>query len=239
MAKDPAVLFYTSDFLTGTALMNMEQRGMYMTLLCLQHQQGHLSEEDMLDVCGKKDRKVFSKFKLDDDGLYYNERMDIELKKRKEYSQSRSENGKKGGRPKKQNESKTEANENHMESICLPYEKHSENENINDNTNIDDSKYTIDNQSNQSNSFQFHFLKNNSAKKEFSTAESGSFPQPPSLTEIISEVTARRRNDTKYYMVDPYRFHSHYKDRDWRFDDGSPVDWKKALEYWVKTEEVR
>jgi uncharacterized protein YdaU (DUF1376 family) len=93
--------------------MNMEQRGMYMTLLCLQHQQGHLSEEDMLDVCGKKDRKVFSKFKLDDDGLYYNERMDIELKKRKEYSQSRSENGKKGGRPKKQNESKTEANENH------------------------------------------------------------------------------------------------------------------------------
>ena len=40
MAKDPAVLFYTSDFLTGTILMNYEQKGKYITLLCIQHQHG-------------------------------------------------------------------------------------------------------------------------------------------------------------------------------------------------------
>jgi uncharacterized protein YdaU (DUF1376 family) len=226
MAKDPAVLFYTSDFLTGTALMTNAQKGAYITLLCLQHQQGHLSIDDILDVCGgKEDRKVMSKFKQDEDGYFYNERMDVEWKKRKKFIESRTKNLK----------SKSPEN-SHMDSHM---ECRMENENINDSTNIDDSKNIIDNQSNQSNSFHFHFLKNNSVKKEFSTTESGSFPQPPSLTEIISEVTARRRNDTKYYMVDPYRFHSHYKDRDWRFDDGSPVDWKKALEYWVKTEEVR
>ena len=133
MAKDPAVLFYTSDFLTGCALMSMAQRGKYITLLCLQHQQGHLSEEDMLDVCGAHDAKIWKKFKQDEDGLFYNERMDEEHRKRKEYAVSRAQNGKKGGRPKKHIESECEAYENHMLSICKTYEKHIENENDNDN----------------------------------------------------------------------------------------------------------
>lgn len=38
--KDPAVLFYTSDFLGGAALMNMKERGQYITLLCLQRERG-------------------------------------------------------------------------------------------------------------------------------------------------------------------------------------------------------
>ena len=101
MAKDPAVLFYTSDFLTGCALMSMAQRGKYITLLCLQHQQGHLSEEDMLDVCGAHDAKIWKKFKQDEDGLFYNERMDEEAEKRRNFIDKQTENGRKGGRPKK------------------------------------------------------------------------------------------------------------------------------------------
>ena len=50
MAKDPAVLFYTSDFLSGTFTMTNEQVGMYIRLLCLQHQKGKLSEKDMLST---------------------------------------------------------------------------------------------------------------------------------------------------------------------------------------------
>ena len=128
MSKDPAVLFYTADYLTGTRLMSYEQKGKYMDLLCLQHQQGPLSEQDMLDICNGYDERIFSKFKRNEQGLYYNERMEEERLKRQNYSLSRSQNGKKGGRPKK-----------HMESICLPYEKHSENDNnnITTTTNID------------------------------------------------------------------------------------------------------
>ena len=33
MSKDPAFLFYSSDFLTGTLLMSMEQKGKFITLL--------------------------------------------------------------------------------------------------------------------------------------------------------------------------------------------------------------
>jgi uncharacterized protein YdaU (DUF1376 family) len=40
MAKDPAFLFYPSDFLTGTMFMNNEQIGIYIRLLCSQHQHG-------------------------------------------------------------------------------------------------------------------------------------------------------------------------------------------------------
>ena len=45
MAKDPAFLFYPSDFLTGTMFMTDEQVGKYIRLLCAQHQKGHLCEK--------------------------------------------------------------------------------------------------------------------------------------------------------------------------------------------------
>ena len=88
MAKDPAVLFYTSDFLTGTVLMNFEQRGKYITLLCLQHQKGLLTEKDMLNICQSYDEDVFCKFIKTEHG-YYNERMKIEHEKRSKFCQSR------------------------------------------------------------------------------------------------------------------------------------------------------
>ena len=46
--KDPAFLFYSSDFLSGTMLMTDEEVGKDIRLLCLQHQKGHLKEKDML-----------------------------------------------------------------------------------------------------------------------------------------------------------------------------------------------
>lgn len=94
MSKDPAVLFYTSDFISGTLLMSDEQRGKYIILLCLQHQQGGLTEDDMMNICKTYDKKIFSKFELLDDGLYYNERMKTESERRKAYSKSRRDNRK-------------------------------------------------------------------------------------------------------------------------------------------------
>ena len=137
MAKDPAVLFYTSDFLTGCALMSMAQRGKYITLLCLQHQQGHLSEEDMLVICGEHDKKIFSKFEQDENGLYYNERMDEEAEKRRNFIEKQTENGRKGGRPKKESQTKPTGKPEETHGFPLgsawvnPNETHYENENEN------------------------------------------------------------------------------------------------------------
>lgn len=122
--KDPAFLFYSSDFLSGTMLMTDEDVGKYIRLLCLQHQKGHLKEKDMLNVCKTFNEDIFSKFKQDDEGNYYNERLEYESNKRKAYSESR-----------RNNRRKKETYEEDMKNICNSYEEHMENENINENIN--------------------------------------------------------------------------------------------------------
>lgn len=132
--KSPAILFYTSDFLIGTTFMSNEEVGKYIKLLCMQHQQGHISEEDFYKICSKQDIKVIEKFKLDKNNKYFNKRMDEEIDKRLNYSKSRSSN-------RKANPNKTkEKQDNHMNNICKSYEKHMENENININDNDNTNK---------------------------------------------------------------------------------------------------
>lgn len=114
--KDPAFLFYSSDFLTGTMFMSDSQLGKYIKLLCIQHQKGHLSEKDMLNICKRYDKDIFEKFVKDESGKYYNIRLEREIEKRKAYSKSRSDNRK---------------NKINYENICFSYVKHMENENIN------------------------------------------------------------------------------------------------------------
>lgn len=117
MAKDPAVLFYTSDFLTGTLTMSYEQKGKYITLLCLQHQKGLLSEKDMYNICSTYDEDIFKKFIKDGDN-YYNERMKNEHEKRSAFSKSRSENRLKGLKTKeKKQKKKSSSYDNHMENV--------------------------------------------------------------------------------------------------------------------------
>ena len=114
--KDPAFLFYSSDFLTGTMFMSDSQLGKYIKILCTQHQKGHLSEKDMLKICKRYDKDIFEKFVKDENGKYYNIRLEKEIEKRSAYSKSRSDNRK---------------NKINFENICFSYVKHMENENIN------------------------------------------------------------------------------------------------------------
>lgn len=123
--KDPAFLFYSNDFLSGTMLMTDEETGQYIKLLCLQHQKGHLKEKDMLNICKSYNEEIFSKFKKDKDKNYYNERLEYEVNKRKAYSESR-----------RNNRRKKETYEKDMKNICNSYEEHMENENVNENINI-------------------------------------------------------------------------------------------------------
>jgi len=126
MAKDPAFLFYSSDFLVGTYTMTDEQVGQYVRLMCLQHQQGHLTEDIIQSVC-KMDNSILSKFKIDAIGRYYNERLDTEIKKRAEYSASRSRN--------RQNRNTEQPNGKVMSNICSTHDEHMENENEDVNVN--------------------------------------------------------------------------------------------------------
>lgn len=96
MSKDPAVLWYTSDFLTGTGHFTDEELGFYVRLLAYQHQQGHLSEDFIKRLGGNRFNKkwsiVKSKFIVDGNGCFYNERMDKEIEKRKDHSNKQRDN---------------------------------------------------------------------------------------------------------------------------------------------------
>lgn len=101
--KDPAFLFYPESFLTGVTDLTMEERGQFITLLCLQHQKGVISEKTIRLSVGNVSVDVMSKFIKTEQGEYYNERLRVEIEKRLSFVDSRRENGKKGGRPEKPN----------------------------------------------------------------------------------------------------------------------------------------
>lgn len=100
MSKDPAFLFYSSDFLTGCSDLTMEERGQYITMLCLQHQKGHLNEKTIRLSLGSISVDVRNKFLYDNEGNLYNEILEKHIKERESFVESRRINGSKGGRPK-------------------------------------------------------------------------------------------------------------------------------------------
>lgn len=117
MAKDPAFLFYTGDFSTGTQFFTNEQIGKFLRLLMAQHQHGHLTEKQMLHICGTYDKEVFDKFEKDAEGMFFNSRLETEILKRSNFCKSRKDN-----RTKK--------------LVKKSYVKHMENENENKNEDI-------------------------------------------------------------------------------------------------------
>jgi len=135
MAKDPAFLFYSSDFLNGVSDLTMEERGQFITLLCLQHQKGTLTDKTIRLSLGSVSVDVLSKFSKDKDGNFYNDRLSQEIEKRIQFTESRRNNGSKGGRPKNNTKPLGLPKDNLMEDV---------NENENEDININKSKCSFE-----------------------------------------------------------------------------------------------
>lgn len=118
MAKDPAFLFYPNDWIGGTMGMTFEEKGAYVELLMLQFNRGHMTKHMTERTVGQLWVKIEDKFRMDKQGLYYNERLDIEKEKRKKFTESRRNNI---------------SGKNQHTSILGHMTNHMENENINTN----------------------------------------------------------------------------------------------------------
>jgi hypothetical protein len=93
MAKDPAFLFYPNDFDAATKFFTDDQVGKYLRLLIAHFQHGRLNRKQITFILGSEpDEEILSKFKLDESGKYYNERLEAEITKRKAFSESRRKN---------------------------------------------------------------------------------------------------------------------------------------------------
>lgn len=123
MAKDPAMLWYWGDWFSGTSLMSRFIKGCYMDILHAQFNHGRLSLEE-IKVClgsdfGSSWPTLQKKFKQDNNGLFFNERLEYEKERRQKFVNSRSNN--KSGKKK---------------SYDKPYDKHMKHHMENENENI-------------------------------------------------------------------------------------------------------
>jgi hypothetical protein len=134
MAKDPAFLFYPGDWDGGTKLFSRAQKGAYMDLLIAQFNCGRMTSQDIRHILGRDYDsmwilKLKSKFKKDKDGKFYNERLEIEQSKRKNFTESRKSNllgfnqySHKGGHTSKrmenENKDRNKDNKNREKSFC-------------------------------------------------------------------------------------------------------------------------
>jgi len=140
-SKDPAFLLYSSDFLTGVAGFTDDEVGKYIKLLCLQHQKGCLSEKTIrlfLRVSSLEEiSDVLEKFKTDENGNFYNVRLEKEIIKRAKHLKHQSINGKKGGAPKG-NQNARKQPENKPKTTQDPEKKQPENKPLENEDVIED-----------------------------------------------------------------------------------------------------
>jgi uncharacterized protein YdaU (DUF1376 family) len=94
--KDPAFLFYPNDYIGGTMGMTFEQKGAYIELLMTQFNRGHMTTHMIGQVLGQGNGQIWDmikdKFIQDDEGKFYNVRLEIEQNKRKQFTDSRKNN---------------------------------------------------------------------------------------------------------------------------------------------------
>ena len=94
--KDPAFLFYPNDYIGGTLGMTFEEKGAYIEVLMLQFNRGHMTIDMIRHTLGQSFGQIWdvigSKFEKDENGLFFNGRLEVEQNKRKAYTQSRKNN---------------------------------------------------------------------------------------------------------------------------------------------------
>ena len=117
----PAFQFYPGDFIMGTSFLTAEETGGYIRLLCHQWTNGYIPNKINLikQLTGVFDdssiAEILKKFKEDQSGNLINERLESTRSNYDQFKIRQSENGKKGGRPRKEinpNETQTKPKDN-------------------------------------------------------------------------------------------------------------------------------
>lgn len=96
MAKDPAMLWYWNDWNSGTVTLSRYLKGCYIDVLHAQFNNGHLSLEEIKTVLGSDFESSWptlqKKFETDQNGLFFNKRLEQEQEKRRAFTESRRTN---------------------------------------------------------------------------------------------------------------------------------------------------
>jgi len=206
----PYFPFYADDFLVGTMAMDAEERGIYITLLCLQFANGNrirLPLAKLSQLCDTTDGKVMTvlemKFEETSDG-WVNRRLEEEYCKASEKQEKRAKAGKKGA----------DARWEDGKRIADANGKRNGNRN---------GKRNADANGNQNqNQNQISLSKDRDTKR-------GKHAARPSLEEVKEYCEERGGK------VDAEQFLDHYTANGWRQSNGNLIrDWKAAVRTWER-----
>lgn len=216
MAKDPAFLFYPSDFLTGCQDLTMEERGVFITLLCLEHQKGRLTEKIIRLSCGNATAEAMAcamaKFRQDPAGLWYNERLEKEIEKRAEFSQKQSKRASDGW--------KTRKGESHGNATAMPLENRTINETINEIV-IEKEKQGFENFSNETR--QTTGLAN---VQPIESLRHPHWPEQDTVEQYFVSKGSVQKTGAKFFR--------HYEAQSWHTSGGMPVTrWRSKADEWI------
>jgi hypothetical protein len=120
MNKPPAFQFYADDFLAGVAPMTNEERGLYITLLCIQWSKGLVTLEEIERLSSAMDKPslgyVMSKFEMGPDNAFRNAKLEKVREQQQAFRLNRSQSGKDGAKKRWHS---------HGSAIAQPMAKHS------------------------------------------------------------------------------------------------------------------
>jgi len=212
--KDPAFLFYSSDFLAGVQDLTMEERGQYITLLCLQHQKGRLTEKMIRLCCGNAAADVLAKFHQDEDGLFFNQRLEIEVGKRKAHAEKQRTRAIDGWKKRKNQNCDTDATASTAAyATAMPLVNINENENINE---------IIVEDANEKKVTRKRFVK----------------PEEHEVYNLMGELNTKGNNFmNEESLVNFARvFMDHYEANGWIVGKASMKDWQSTVRNWMRRE---
>lgn len=131
--KAPAFQFYAQDFLTGCTYLTNEEIGMYVKMLCKQWTDGNIPKKRLGFLLGCEwdnlSDELQSKF-IDFGDYVLNKRLENEREKKKDFLKKQAENGKKGGRPTKNQQAETpEKSEEETQQKPKPLKNQNPNQN--------------------------------------------------------------------------------------------------------------
>lgn len=234
--KSPAFRFYPSDFLYGCRRMTTEQIGIYILLLCEQWDAGIVpNDETMLKQitkCKKMDviNRVLEKFSRDENGDFFNQRLEKERDKQNQRSERLRANGMKGGRPKvidNQSEGKPDG---------LQIESN------------DETKQEPKNKASVSVSVSGSTYKESIGETNVST------PAPPAkvkkkrepkifIAPSIQEIQNYLKEYTRTWSDDQahgkaFAIHNYYQANGWKVGKNPMKDWKAAVRTWLQRDGI-
>lgn len=206
----PYFPFYADDFLVGTMAMDAEERGIYITLLCLQFANGNrivLPLAKLSQLCDSSDGKVMAvlqmKFEKTPDG-WINLRLKDEYEKASEKKEKRVNAGKKGA----------DARWDHGKANAVANGKRTGKAN--------GKRNAVANGNQNQNQNQVSISKDIDTKR-------GRHAARPSIEEVTEYCQERGGK------VDPEQFLDHYTANGWRQANGNLIrDWKAAVRTWER-----